>query len=278
MTTVEWTARTVDGHARVTTERLNKVIARAGIASRRAADRLIEEGRVTVNGREVRELGLRIDTHSDAVKVDGKRIPAPSATPTWILMHKPKGYVTTLSDPEGRPTVRDLLRGVRGRVWPVGRLDYATEGLLLLTDDGELARQLRHPSGKVPKTYHGKGHGRPDAATIERLAAGPRVAGRKALPARVRLLRTGRNAWVEIEVVEGRKHQVRNMLRAVGHPVQKLRRVAFAGLALGDLPAGAWRLLSPLEVRRLRGAVSPAGTDPAPRRRQAVAKGANRRN
>ena len=232
-------------------ERLQKVLAHAGVASRRAAEALIEAGRVTVNGKAVTELGTRVDAGRDAIKVDGRRIGG-AEPPVYLAMHKPRGYVTTLSDPEGRPTVRDLLAGVTGvRVFPVGRLDFHSEGLLLLTNDGALARDLMHPSHGVPKVYRAKVQGTPDPAALARLRRGLVLDGRPTSPARAHVVRPGPNAWVEIEVIEGRKHQVRRMLEAVGHPVLRLRRIAYGGVGLGDLPPGGVRPLAPAEVRRL---------------------------
>jgi 23S rRNA pseudouridine2605 synthase len=241
-------------------ERLQKVLSRAGIASRRASERLIVEGRVAVNGATVTQLGTSIDPSRDVVRVDGKRVPAPPASHTFLVLNKPRGYVTTARDPEGRPTVMDLLREVGKRVYPVGRLDYASEGLLLLTDDGDLARDLMRPASGVRKTYLAKVRGRPAAKDLERMCHGVVVAGRRTLPARAHVVRPGPNSWVEITVVEGRKHQVRMMLEAIGHPVQRLRRVRYGGVEMGDLPSGRFRALTPEEVRRLRGAcrASPA--------------------
>ena len=233
-------------------ERLQKVLSRAGIASRRAAEALIAAGRVTVNGAVVTRLGTQVDPERDAIKVDGARVRTVDPVPQYLMLHKPRGVVTTLSDPEGRPTVRDYLQGVRGRVFPVGRLDYASEGLLLLTSDGNLARDLMHPSRGVPKTYAAKVRGTPSPEALRRLATGLLLEGRRTLPAKARLVEAGRNAWVEVTVVEGRKHQVRDMLAAVGHSVQRLRRIRYGGVELGDLPPGAVRALTPAEVGRLR--------------------------
>ena len=232
--------------------RLNKVLAGAGLASRRGADRLILEGRVTVNGRRITELGLQIDPETDAVKVDGKRVHPSGPGRLYLALNKPAGYVTTLSDPEGRSTVADLLPPGRRRLFPVGRLDYATEGLLLVTDDGDLARDLTHPSSGTPKTYLTKLRGRPDSAVIERLSGGIVLDGRTTAPAQVRLTKPGRNSWIELTITEGRKHQVRRMCAAVGHPVLRLRRIAFAGIQLGDLAPGKTRPLTQRELRRLR--------------------------
>ena len=234
-------------------ERLNRWLARAGVASRRAADRLIEEGRVRVNGGIVSELGTRIDPQGDVVRVDGKRIAKPPSQSAYMALNKPRGVVTTLSDPEGRPSVSDLLARIRRRVFPVGRLDFHSEGLLLLTDDGELARDLMHPRGRVPKTYSVKVRGTPQPDALRRLARGvPIGEARPSRPAEVRLLRRGRNAWLEITVTEGRKHLVRRMLLTVGHPVLKLKRTRIDGVELGDLAPGETRDLTPAEIARLK--------------------------
>ena len=234
------------------TERLQKVLARHGVASRRAAERMIEEGRVTVNGEVITRLGSKVDPARDAIKVDGKRLAPAPVLPTYLMLNKPRGHVTTLSDPDGRPTVADLIRGIRSRVFPVGRLDFNSEGLLLLTDDGDLAQALMHPSKGVEKTYLVKVRGRPEPAVLRRLAKGIRVDDRKAVPTQVRIVRSEPNSWLEVTVIEGRKHLVRRMLEAVGHPVSKLRRIRYAGLRLGPLPTGTLRPLTSAEVEHLR--------------------------
>lgn len=232
--------------------RLQKLLAERGVASRRAAEQLIRQGRVTVNGRAVTRPGTLVDPVADAVKVDGRRLPARPASRTYLMLNKPRGVVTTVRDPRGRPTVIDLLRGVKARVFPVGRLDFHSEGLLLLTDDGDLARNLTHPGRGVPRTYRVKVRGQPAPESLRRLARGIVLEGKKTLPARLRVARPGRNAWIEVTVVEGRKHHVRRMLAAVGHPVMRLRRTAFGGVTLGSLPAGRFRRLSAAELSRLR--------------------------
>lgn len=236
-------------------ERLNKVLARAGVASRRGSDQLIEQGRVTVNGEIVSQLGTRIDPRKDAVKVDGVRIPPIPEHHSYLILNKPRGYVTTMSDPEGRPTVKDLLRKVKAPVYPVGRLDFHSEGLLLLTDDGDLARDLMHPRNEVAKTYAVKVRGKPSNEALARLRKGIRLEGRRTMPAKLAMSRPGTNSWLQVTVFEGRKHQVKNMLQAIGHPVMKLRRVRYAGLDLGDLPVGGLLALTPSQVARLRRAI-----------------------
>jgi pseudouridine synthase len=247
-------------------ERLQKVLAHAGVSSRRAAERLILEGRVSVNGSVVTELGIKVDPHRDAIKVDGKRVGSPPSGRTYLALHKPRGVVTTLSDPEGRPTVKDYLRGIKARVYPVGRLDYHSEGLLLLTDDGELARNLMHPSRGVEKTYLAKVKGQPEADVLARLSRGIPLDGKRTGPAKVRVARRGDNAWIEITIAEGRNRQVRRMFQAVGHPVQRLRRMAYGGVLLGRLPVGTLRALSDAEVAHL-GRVAAAEPEPRSRRR-----------
>ncbi len=236
-------------------ERINKLLAHAGVASRRGVDALILEGRVTVNGSVVRKLGVRIDPARDAVKVDGRRVRLAPRSKLYLMLHKPDGVVTTLDDPEGRPTVRDLLRGIRGRVFPVGRLDYHSEGLLFLTNDGAWAQRLAHPAHHVAKRYKVKVRGTPSPATLERLSKGIRLEGRRTAPAEFRVARRGANAWLEVTLYEGRKNQIRRMLETVGHPVSKLRRLAIGGVELGALPPGRHRHLSATELRRLEEAL-----------------------
>jgi 23S rRNA pseudouridine2605 synthase len=247
-------------------ERLQKVLAHAGVSSRRAAEKLIVEGRVTVNGAVVSKLGTKVDADRDAIKVDGKRVGAPPSGHTYLAFHKPRGVVTTLNDPEGRPTVKDYLRGIKARVYPVGRLDYASEGLLILTDDGSLARDLMHPSRGVEKTYLVKVAGQPAPEVLSRLSRGIPLDGKRTRPAKVRMARRGDNAWVEISIGEGRNRQVRRMFQAVGHPVQRLRRLAYGGVSLGRLPVGLMRPLTDAEVAELVRATG--GTPNRPSRRR----------
>jgi len=241
-------------------ERLQKIIAAAGIASRRKAEELISQGRVSVNGQIVSQLGTKADTDHDHIRVDGKLLRAPDRL-TYLLLNKPRGYVTTVSDPEHRPTVMDLLRSVRARVYPVGRLDYASEGLLLLTNDGELARTLMSAASHVPKTYLVKVSGTPSAESLERLRRGVRIRegekpGTKQVmtaPARIKLVREAENPWYEITLIQGRNRQIRRMFEAVGHHVEKIKRVRYGTLQL-DVAPGEFRHLTSGEVARLKSA------------------------
>jgi 23S rRNA pseudouridine2605 synthase len=232
-------------------ERLQKIISAAGVTSRRAAEELITEGRVRVNGKVVTELGTKADASRDHIKVDGKLI-NPRQQPTYIMLNKPAGFVTTMSDPEGRPTVQDLLKGVKTRVYPVGRLDFNTEGLLLLTNDGDFAHLITHPKHEFPKTYLAKVKGVLDDRQIELLEKGMFLQDGKTAPAKVKKVRKEEaNSWVEITIHEGRKRQVRRMFDHVGRSVIKLKRVRTGGLSLGDLAEGSFRHLTSAEVKGL---------------------------
>ncbi len=250
--------------------RLQKILAGAGVASRRAAERLMTDGRVSVNGTVVRELGSRADPVADDVRVDGRPV-KPIAAHRYILLNKPRRVVTTRSDPEGRPTVIDLLAGVRDYVYPVGRLDYDSEGLLLLTNDGELAARLMHPRYHVEREYRARVRGLPDPRALARLARGVVIDGRPTAPADVRLVDAGRGdhgdqAVLAITVHEGRSHQVRDMCESVGHPVMRLRRVRIGPIADPSLKTGAFRELAPDEVARLKRAAGLDVTEPGPAR------------
>ena len=241
-------------------ERLQKILSQAGVASRRASEQMMLEGRVTVNGRTVRELGTKADPSRDDIRVDGSRIKIVEQY-RYILLNKPRGYVTTRSDPERRKTVMDLLRGVKEYVYPVGRLDYESEGLLLLMNDGDLAAKLTHPSHGIARVYEAKVLGIPDSHDLERLQRGIVIDGRRMRASEVALLpqkRDDSGATLLITLREGRNRQVRNMCDAIGHPVDHLKRVAIGSLRDPRLKTGYWRDLNDDEVERLKNA---AGTE-----------------
>jgi len=232
-------------------ERLQKYLARAGVAARRDAEQLILEGRVKVNGRVVRELGFKV-SDKDIVEVDG-RVVKPEKL-VYLLMYKPAGYVTTLDDPYGRPTVLSLLTGkVKERVFPVGRLDMDTEGLLLLTNDGDLALSLTHPKHQFPKTYLALVRGTPNRTKLRELEKGILLEDGYTAPAKVFFKKPeGKNSWIEITVFEGRKRQVRRMFKKIGHPVLKLIRTRIGFLTGYGLKKGSFRYLTPEEVLKLK--------------------------
>ena len=236
-------------------ERLQKIMAAAGVASRRKAEELIAAGRVLLNGQVVTELGTKADPERDKISVDGA--PMQGREPyLYFLLNKPKGYVTTLNDPQGRRTVLDLMRDIPERIYPVGRLDYASEGLLLMTNDGALAQKLTKAGSHVEKTYLVKISGKPDQATLEQLRAGVKIAldgGRrvKTSPAEIRLAQDGANPWYEVVLIEGRNRQIRRMFDAAGFRVEKIKRVKIGPLRL-DVPPGKFRPLTRKEVARLR--------------------------
>ncbi len=249
--------------------RLQKLLSAAGVASRRAAEQLIADGRVTVNGRTVRERGTRADPARDDVRVDGRRI-AREVRRRYVVLHKPRGYVTTRSDPHRRKTVLDLVPDVRDYVYPVGRLDYESEGLLLLTNDGALAAVLTHPRHGVARVYEATVRGVPSVGALRRLAAGVEIDGRPTAPAEVRLLRGGARgtaeARVRIVIREGRNRQVRRMFDAIGHPVRRLRRTRLGPISLRGLRPAAARELTPAEVGALRRAARSASLRILPER------------
>lgn len=234
-------------------ERLQKVLARAGLGSRRACEELIRQGRVTVNG-QVARLGQTVDPGREEILVDGQPLYLPER-PTYLLLHKPPGVICTVRDTHGRPTVLDLIPATV-RLYPVGRLDLESEGLLLLTDDGELAFRLTHPRYGVEKEYHVLVEGRPTLETLSRWRSGQVALEERPAPAQVEVMRVeGENTWLRVVLHEGRKRQIRLVAEALGHPVRRLIRVRLDGLRLGKLPPGVWRALKPEEVARLRQAV-----------------------
>jgi 23S rRNA pseudouridine2605 synthase len=232
-------------------ERLQKILASAGIASRRKAEAYIVEGRVSVNGVTVNELGAKADLSRDHIKVDG-RLLKPPRHHVYLALNKPREVVTTLSDPQGRRTVLHLLKGVRERVFPVGRLDYHSEGLLLLTTDGEFANRITSPAGHVEKTYLVKANGPLTFDQMEKFRSGVSLHGRRTAPADIRIVKPGANPWYEVKLTEGRQNQIRLMFQDAGLLVEKLKRVRIGFLKLAGLPPGAFRHLDAEEVARFR--------------------------
>jgi pseudouridine synthase len=235
-------------------ERLQKILSRAGVASRRASEQLMLDGRVTVNGAVVRELGTKADPSHDDVRVDGRRVKV-AEHHRYLLLNKPRGYVTTRSDPQRRPTVLDLMAGVREYIYPVGRLDYESEGLLILTNDGDLAARLTHPSHGVARVYEAHVLGVPDTHDLDRLSKGVTIEGRRTALADVKRLTA---SVLLITIREGRNRQVRKMCETIGHPVTHLKRVAIGPIRDSRLKLGKWRDLTLDEVKKLRLAASAA--------------------
>jgi 23S rRNA pseudouridine2605 synthase len=232
-------------------QRLQKILAEMGITSRRKAEGLILEGRVTVNGR-IATIGMKADPARDHIKVGGKLLIKPEPR-VYLMFNKPRGVVTSLYDPEGRPTVKDFLKGIKYRVFPVGRLDYDSEGLLLLTNDGDFAHAVLHPSKKISKTYFVKVKGVIENEKIERLRAGIKLADGITAPAKAKRIRkTENNSWLEITIHEGKKRQIRRMLEKIGHPVLKLKRIRIDGLEMGKLESGAYRYLTFEELNKIK--------------------------
>jgi 23S rRNA pseudouridine2605 synthase len=232
-------------------ERLQKILSRAGISSRRKAELLMQEGRVTVNGAVITELGSKADLERDHIKVDGRLLHEPKRL-IYIVLNKPDGVVTTVSDPEGRQTVMDLLRGVKERVYPVGRLDYHSEGLLLLTNDGEFANSLTSAASEITKTYLVKANGSLTPEQEEEFRGGVPLSGRRTAPAGLKLIRRAENPWYEVRLHEGRNNQIRFMFKHFGLLVEKLKRVKVGFLDLGALKPGEFRYLTEEEAARFR--------------------------
>lgn len=234
-------------------ERLQKILSQAGLASRREAERWIQEGRVTVNGVVVKKLGSQAEPGRDKIKVDGKLIS--QSSPRYFLFHKPPGLLTTMQDPEGRPNLGAWLEslGKRGRLFPVGRLDFNSSGLLLLTNDGVLAQRLSHPRYGVTKVYRVKISGRPSESELESVRRGIRLEDGMTAPARVKVRKLSKNgAWLDVEIHEGRNREVRRMFRAIGYFVEKLERIRLGPIILGSLPPGQMRPLSREEITALK--------------------------
>ena len=252
-------------------ERLQKILSQAGIASRRESEKIIMDGRVAVNGSVVTELGTKADPETDSITVDGKPLKVEEKR-VYILLYKPVGYMTTMKDPEGRPIVSDLLKGVKERVYPIGRLDYNTEGLLLLTNDGALANMLMHPSHEVDKGYLVRVSGHVSPEQIQRLAEGVKLEDGMTAPAKVvPVSESEQNSWISITIHEGRYRQVRRMCEAVGLSVVRLKRSRYDFLEIGDMKPGEFRLLQPEEVTRLKRKIA-KGSGPIPRKTGVVAK------
>ncbi len=236
-------------------ERLQKFLAEAGVASRRKAEELIAAGKVKVNGKTVTELGTKIDPGKDEVTYLDKKISKKETKMIYIMLHKPEGYVTTAKEQFGRPAVMDLVKGVNERIFPVGRLDYDTSGLLLLTNDGDLTYKLTHPKHDVDKTYLAKLYGVPDEGALQKFRRGVFIDGKRTKPAKIQIIdreRDGRFCTAEIIIHEGRNRQVRKMCEAIKHPVAQLKRVATGELRLGDLPKGKFRHLTEKEIKYLK--------------------------
>lgn len=239
-------------------ERLQKILARAGIASRRKAEQLMLAGRVTVNGKVVNRLGVKADPQTDHIKVDGKLIRSGVTPKHYYVAFKPPRMITSLADPQGRPTIADLLRNqkIRVRVFPVGRLDWDAEGLLLLTNDGELANKVMHPRTHLPKVYRIKVKGYPSEEKLQRIQKGMVLDRIRTLPAKVSVEQKGdTNTWLRVTLVEGRQHQIKIMFDRIGHPVRHIRRIAIGPLTLSHVRTGEIRRLTPVELQRLKKAL-----------------------
>ncbi len=234
-------------------ERLQKFLAEAGIASRRKAEELITAGKIKVNGQVITALGTKIDPQKDEVLYLDKQVSKKEVEMVYIMLHKPEGYVTTAKEQFGRPGVMDLVRDVKTRIFPVGRLDYDTSGLLLLTNDGDLTYKLTHPKHDVEKTYIAKLYGTPDDMDLQKFRRGVFINGRQTKPAKMQIIEKGeRQSTVEIILHEGRNRQVRKMCEAIKHPVAQLKRVATGELTMGNLPKGKYRRLTMKEIKYLK--------------------------
>jgi 23S rRNA pseudouridine2605 synthase len=235
-------------------ERLQKILSQAGVSSRRQAEKIMAEGRVTVNGTVISELGSKADLERDHIKVDGRLLHAPKRL-IYLALNKPNNTVTTVSDPQQRATVMELLRGVRERVYPVGRLDYHSEGLLMLTNDGELANAIMSAATHLPKTYVVKVTGILTPDQEQQFREGVPLSGKRTMPAGLKLLHSAENPWYEVKLFEGRNNQIRLMFKHFGRLVEKLKRVRIGPVALGPLKPGKFRYLDDEEVQKLKRAV-----------------------
>ncbi len=232
-------------------ERLQKILAHAGVASRRHAEEIIQAGRVTVNGHVVTELGSKADPEGDVIKVDGKKLKRAERR-VYILLNKPKNVMSTSTDPEDRPTVIDYVKGrIKERVYPVGRLDFGSEGLIILTNDGDFTKFMTK-AGIIPKVYHVKIAGQPAERDLERLRKGAYIDKERLAASRIRLLKAGENPWYEVTLHQGRNQQIRRMFQSIGHPVEKLRRVRIGALEDEKLSPGGWRFLTEDEVNQFK--------------------------
>jgi pseudouridine synthase len=243
-------------------QRLQKILSTAGITSRRKAEEMLLQGRIAVNGTIVRKPGSLADTALDLIEVDGVPI-GRSENKVYIMLHKPAGYITSVSDPEGRPTVMQLIEKIPERIFPVGRLDYDTEGLLVLTNDGDFAHILQHPRHDIQRTYRVKVHGLPAHAQLEKLRQGVVIDGTKMSCHRIKPIEhTPKNTWLELVLYEGRNRQIKKMFEGIGHRVTRIMRTAFGPLLLDTLPPGAYRFMTKQEIRAVKniGARSPGGS------------------
>ncbi|HVQ64314.1 MAG TPA: pseudouridine synthase [Terriglobia bacterium] len=231
-------------------ERLQKILAHAGISSRRKAEEIIAEGRVTVNGKAITELGTRADPATDVIRVDGKRIRAVSRF-LYVLLNKPKNVMSTSSDPQDRPTVMEYVGTIKERIYPVGRLDFASEGLLILTNDGDFTKWMTK-AGVIPKVYHVKVAGKPEEPVLAKLRRGMFLDGERLAPCEITPLKGGDNPWYKVILHQGKNQQIRKMFGVSGHPVEKLRRVRIGFLEDPKLAVGEWRYLNGEEVERFK--------------------------
>ena len=235
--------------------RLNKFLSQAGVGSRREVDRMIEQGMIRVNSKVITQLGYKIDDEKDRVEVGQRRVKKGEGL-VYLMLNKPQGYLVTVKDPFQRPTVMKLLPRLKKRIFPVGRLDYDSEGLLLLTNDGELALRLTHPRYEARKTYLVKVKGDPEPSKLAILEKGIYLDRKKTAPARIKRLRpTSKSTLLGVEIHEGQKRELRRMFQAIGYEVVRLKRIGFGGLKLGSLKRGEWRFLTPKEIEMLKGAV-----------------------